>query len=39
VFIDDSPANVAAAQALGITAVLFDGSLSCAAALRELAAA
>jgi putative hydrolase of the HAD superfamily len=37
VFIDDSPANVAAAQALGITAVLFDGSPSCAAAVRELA--
>jgi putative hydrolase of the HAD superfamily len=37
VFIDDTAANVEAAQALGITAVLFDGSARCGAEVRRLA--
>jgi putative hydrolase of the HAD superfamily len=39
VFIDDSAPNVEAARALGITAVLFDGSPACGEAVRALAAA
>jgi putative hydrolase of the HAD superfamily len=37
VFIDDSPPNIEAARALGITAVLFDGSPACGEAVRALA--
>jgi len=37
VFIDDHPANVEAARALGITAVEYDGSARCAAQVRALA--
>ncbi len=36
-FIDDHPANIAAAKALGLRAILFQDAQQCAAALREWA--